>query len=294
MKTVALLVTGKAEQALAGSLHRIFPHTEFVMLPRYDGFTSSVLPSPPMLHALGTAKRPTNVERLASVLVGELEPGRRDRRIPDVVVMVDDLELANQAHPERAIEHVRTAVQMHIERHPWPSAASRQRALDRVRERCSFHLLAPMVEAYFFAERAALDRAGAKRPSMFDATTTDVECFMVNDAPFLSPPDRLVGASLPPWAIKDRARHPKSYLQFLCDPTGLLRRAYVESQGGRAALHELDWAAVLSPPAHVQFVRSLVHDLADALGEDGVMRRFTGSTHPLTWPPSPNCLLRNV
>jgi hypothetical protein len=295
MKRVALLVTGETEEALHQSLKRVFPEVEFVMRPRRDGFTSQPLPSTPLLHAKGTAPRPTNVERLAETLIAEVEPGRRDQKPPDLVVLVDDLEPVNQAWPERAIRHVRAAVEKHLEVHDWPSATARERAYERVRERCSFHLLAPMVEAYFFREPAALTRAGAQRASLFDASTADVETsFLVNEPDFLAPPDRPAKEKLPPWATADRARHPKRYLQFLCDPTGKKARAYVETNGGRAALRDLDWPAVLAPQAHVRFMRSLIHDLAHALGQDAVAQRFAGATHPLTWPPRNNRLLRNI
>lgn len=294
MKRVALLVTGKAEEALHHSLKRVFPEAELVMLPRRDGFTSAELPSRPLLHGRGTAPRPTNVERLAAALVAEVEPGRRDQKPPDLVVLVDDLELVNRSRPERVVEHVREAVRSHLERHPWPSAATRERAYERVRERCSFHILAPMVEAYFFAEEAALRRAGAQRPSRVRASEIDLEEFLVQDQEFLAHPDRPAGATLPPWAIAQRAMHPKSYLQFLCDPSGTVARAYVETDGGRAALRELDWWAVVAPEAYVQFVRSLMHDMADALGQNEVAARFKGFTHPLTWPPRRGNLLRNI
>lgn len=295
MKRVALLVTGKTEEALHQSLKRLFPDVEFVMRPRRDGFTSGPLPPTPLLHTLGTAPRPTDVERLAEALIAEVEPGRRDQKPPDLVVLVDDLELENQDWPERAIEHVRTAVRTHLEQHPWPSATSRERAYERVRERCSFHLFAPMVEAYFFREPAALARAGATRASRFDASAADVEIrFEVNDPDFLAPPDRSREEKLPPWATANRARHPKHYLQFLCDPTGTEPRAYVETKGGQAALRDLDWPAVLAAEEHVRFMRSLIHDLADALGEYAVAQSFAGATHSCTWPPPPDRLLRNV
>ena len=120
MKRVALLVTGKTEEVLHHALKRVFPAAEFVMRPRREGFTSAALSSPPIA---GTAEEPTDVERLARALIAEVEPGRRDQKPPDVVVLVDDLELVNQTRPERTVEHVRAAVHAHLERHPWPSAA---------------------------------------------------------------------------------------------------------------------------------------------------------------------------
>ena len=296
MKRVALLVTGKAEEAaLHHSLKQVFREVEFVMLPRRDGFTSGPLPPTPLLQALGNAPQRTNVERLAEALIAEVEPGRRGHELPDLVVLVDDLEIENQGWPERAVEHVRMAVHTHLERHSWPSATARDRAYERVRKRCSFHLLAPMVEAYFFREPAALTRAGATRDSLFDASAADVEIrFEVNDPDFLAPPNRSRKEKLPPWATANRAQHPKHYLQFLCDPTGTDARAYAETKGGQAALRDLDWPMVLAPRDHVCFLRSLIHDLADALGEYDVAERFAGETHRCTWPPPSGNLLRNV
>jgi hypothetical protein len=294
MKRVALIVTGKAEEALSHALTRVFPEVEFIVRPPRDGFTSPPLPHQPALHSLGTATRPTNVERLAEVLVAEVAPGRRDQRTPDMVILVDDLELVNAAWPERVTQHIRTAVRAHLERFPWPTAASREAAFTRIRERCSFHVLAPMLEAYFFAEPAALTRAGAKAASKVDASTMDLEKFLSTDNDFLTPPDRPRGSLLPPWAIAERAHHPKSYLQFLCDRSGTIARAYVETVGGRAALRELDWSAVLALPSYTRFLRSLLHDLSSALEDDSAIERFPGDTHPCTWPPPRDNLLRNI
>jgi hypothetical protein len=292
MKRVALLVTGKTEEVLHQSLKRVFPGegVTFVMRPPREGFTSTPLLETPLR---GTEDKPTAAEKLAQALVAEVDPGRRDEEPPDLVVLVDDLELYNVEWPERAIEYIRTAVSTHVDRR-YSSETARQRALSRVRARCSFHLLCPMVEAYFYAEGAALDRADAKRASMFEAKLVDAESFEVADPDFLTHPDRPKKGDLPPWATPDRACHPKRYLQFLCDPTGKEKRAYKETEGGRAALRELDWPAVLAPSTHVRFIRSLIHDLADALDEPAIAAQFPGDTHPATWPPCAGNLLRNV
>ncbi len=294
MKRVVLLVTGETELALHQSLKQIFPNVEFSVYKR-DGFTSAALPSMPILKE-GT----TYLEKLAEFLVAEVEPGRRDQKAPDVVVLVDDLELCNVAQPQRAIEHVRRAVQAHVAAHKWPGDVSPNHVLERLRERCSFHLFCPMIEAYFFAESAALERAGANRPSLFDATAVDAEQFYVDDPDFTTPENRLNQKSLPRWATSDREKHPKRYLQFLCDPSGTSPRPYFEvdkgpgRRSGQAALRHLDWSKVLATKQHVQFVRSLIHDIADALDERDVKSQFPGATHPLTWPPPANNVLRNV
>lgn len=287
MKSVALLVTGEVERALGKGLARLFPDVEFRPPVKLDGFTSSVIPSGPLPGGIRRC-----VDKIAAQLVAEVEPGRRGTP-PEMVLFVDDLELHNQSSPGRVVEHLRDSIQRYIEDFSWPSQASRERARDRVRERCSFHLLDPMIEAYFFGEPAALVRAGAKRPSTVDPRTTDLERFVATDADFLARPDLAPGEEVPPWARPRRASHPKAYLQFLCDPAGTLRRAYRETEGGRRALDDLDWDAVLQPTQHVRFLRSLLLDVADCLGAHHITERFAGTSHPLTWPGR-GTVLRNV
>lgn len=299
MTTVALIVTGQCEQGLGHLLRRVFPGVTFEVRPVRDGFTSAELKAEP---EVSPPARPTNLQKLAALLVAEVEPGRREAPA-DFVVLVDDLEPHNAAHPERAVAHVRTAVQHHIANHPWPSERSRVSAAERVRARCSFHLLVPMVEAYFFGDAlhpekpgltCALDRAGARTASSFDAETHDVEAFVASDPPFVDPPT--VGKhDLPAWARHGRDRHPKHYLQYLCDPEGAQARPYIESKAGRRALERLEVARVLARSEHARFFRSLIVDLADALDHQDLLTEWQEQAHPLTWSPTdPSAVLRNL
>lgn len=216
--------------------------------------------------------------RLAAHLVANVEPGRRREKPFDLVKAIDDVELDNMAQPQRPVHHVREAVRAHIGQTPWPSLDTQRRAAERVRERCSFHLLSPMVESYFFAETGQADkpsailRAGAVRPAQLDPATQDVEAFLVADPAFLGVPDdhRYPDAkrSKIPWAKPQRAQHPKHYLRFLCDPDiyGTERRPYRETQGGCRALERLDWAQVVAHAKHTTFARAFLEDLADGLG----------------------------
>lgn len=300
MKRVVLLVTGQTEKALGSSLQRVFSNVEFVVRQPWTGFTSNALPEKPLLKCLGDAREETYLEKLVGLLVSEVAPGRRNEKPADMVVLVDDLELCNAGWPERVIGHVRTAVQAYVDHYPWTGATSRERALDQLRTRCSFHLLCPMIESYFFSEAEALTRAGAKRASKFDAAVVDAEQFCADEPEFLLPPNRVNKDSAPQWATDDRAKHPKRYLQFLCDPAGVSLRPYFESDNprgrpsGEAALRHLDWALVFGNADYVRFIRSLFFDIADALDETEIAERFAGTTHPLTWPPSANNVLRNI
>lgn len=150
-----------------------------------------------------------------------------------------------------------------------------------------------MIETYFFGEPAALARAGAKRGSRVDPQVTDLERFVTDDLEFLARPDNASGEQLPPWAKPDRARHPKHYLQYLCDPSGTARRAYREVRDGGKALESLAWDEVCARANHVRFLRSLILDIADRFVDHDVARRFAGDTHPLTRPGG-GTVLRNI
>lgn len=284
MAQVSLIVTGRLEQlALAQSLAQIFPLDDFVARPRVDGITSSVMPVRP----IASNGRVSYVDEFAAKLVGEAFPGRdKSGPAPDLVVAVDDLELVNSAQPAVVTRTLAQAVDDHIEAQ-FPSAATRKRARDTVRTRCSFHLFAPMMEAYFFAEPAALDRAGRMRVSQF-APTTDVEHFAVNDPVYQQPPDTKPKHD---WRKPDRARHPKRYLKFLTDDALDGFGTYSETGAGVAALSTLDWRTVMAAPSHAKFARSLLEDLADGLNRT---QPYPGLVESTTWTPGRLGVLRNI
>ena len=207
----------------------------------------------------------------------------------DLAFLVDDLELYNVATPERAVRHVRAAVARQLDIR-WSNAERRQRSADIIRARCSFHVLSPMVEACFFGEPASLARAGAKLPPVFDPRAHDVEAFTTDDPAFLAPAD----GKHPVWAKPDRARHPKCYVRFLCDPAGGSPRAYRETKEGHGALSALDWPCVLGPGAHARFARSFLVDLAEGLDRPDVAALFQSERHSLTSRNAQDNVLRNI
>lgn len=284
MTRVALIVTGELEKkSLHLSLARFFPDVEFEVL-HLDGFTSAELPAEPTFDAA----RPNLVEKLVDALIAAVDPGRSGTPA-DLAFLIDDLELYNVATPERAVHHIRATIPRRLEAR-WNHDDRRQRSARLVRERCSFHLLSPMIEAYFFGEPAALVRAGARRPALFDSIACDIEGFATTDADFLAPPD----GKHPVWAKPDRARHPKHYLRFLCDPDGRSPRAYRETREGHEALKSLDWPGVLGPAAHARFARSLLGDLAEGLDRREVAALFKGERHTLTSRGTRDNVLRNL
>jgi hypothetical protein len=259
--TIGLITTGRCEHlALPSSLARVFAGIDVEFRSLFhspaDSLTSNFV-SYPAPHS----NAPSLADRLANRIVAEVE--RRDG--PDFVFAVDDLELPNVATPANVTGIVCNAIVRVLGNPPT------HQQMARVRERCSFHLLCPMVEAYFYGEPAALTRAGATLPAIL--SPLPLEDFATVDVPYLaatSPPDH---------------KHPKRYLQFLSAGN------YKETREGKAALATLDWAQVFAhQPPGLAFAHALFEDIADALGTTSP---FPGAAHPATACRSGG-VLRNV
>lgn len=298
MATVRVITTGLMEEkALHVSLQALFPEHTFVAHPRLDGFTSAPLPPDPA----DLARRPRpNLDKFVNTAIGLFAPGRRqDRPRPDFVLAVEDLELVNAATAENVTGSVRDAFERNLR--SWQvEGPARGRLADALRERCSFHLMAPMTEAYFFADPVALARAtapGPDHPVQFDPAVRDVEAFEVDDPVYLDARHDPAIA----WCAENRARHPKHYLRYLTDPALDGKHRYDESGRGVAALNSLAWPEVVRtdtrPATHVGFARSLLADLHDMLGTARDARPGApepAHCHPLTWPPPVSPILRNL
>jgi len=276
MPSIGLITTGDCEhRALGASLQRAFAGADLQLVVPFrkpvPSITSNYLGYPgPM------SSGPTQVDKLVASVLATLE--RRDA--PDFVFAIDDLELANIATPHHVTLLVADAFRRQLGRVPT------HRALDQIRERCSFHLLCPMLEAYFFGEAAALERAGATRTAILDPSH-HLENFHAADLEFLHPDD----ARDHPWRRPDRGRHPKRYLSFLVDPADEEHASYRETVGGCRALATLDWTQVfLHRPHGIAFAHSLFEDLATVLDAPNP---FFGTCHPLTMPRL-NGTLRNI
>lgn len=277
MTTIGLITTGRCEhRALAASLQRAFAGCDVEFRSLYaspvDSLTSGHVPYPPR-----PSRAPTLADKLMSRVAAEINTRREGC---DLVYVIDDLELANVETPQNVTSSVRDAALRAL------GSTPTHVALERFRDRCSFHLLCPMLEAYFFGEPAALERAGSTRRPILDPTR-HLEDFQSDDEPFLAYTD----VTDHPWRRPDRRRHPKRYLGFLVDPTDEERTVYKESVGGCRALATLDWAQVFrhAPPG-LPFAHALFEDLADALG---VPNPFPGTSHPLT-SRKQGALLRNL
>jgi hypothetical protein len=216
---------------------------------------------------------------LANVMIAEVLHGKEGLQ-PDLLLVIDDLELSNSGQEDVVVRHFRMGIEEAIRRSP--KFREQEEVIRKLlRERCSFHLLKPMVEAYLFGDGAAMQRITDKKPHL--PPELDWEAFITNDPAYL--PRCLAisaGHRIPGWREEC---HPKHYLQFLCPD-------YSETRGGRIALESLNWPVVGSNGMHVPVIRALFMDLAHWFG---VENPLPGQTHPVFWPSQPNDLiLRNI
>lgn len=279
MPSIGLITTGQCEhRALASSLQQLLGGEPGNIVWSLGDRPSRSITSNPL-----TDPAPPFARTLIDDLVNDVVAAFDHRDAPDFVFALDDLELANAATPQNVTRFVADGFRRYALRE-----TRTHRELARVRERCSFHLLCPMLETYFFGEPDALRRAGATRSAILD-TSRHLEEFQAADLAFIGLRD-VPGHD---WRTPDRMRHPKRYLRFLSDPddTKPVSSRYREGRDGAAALATLDWAQVFAyQPPGIAFAHSLFDDLADALG---VENPFPGACHPLT-VRRPGGTLRNI
>lgn len=282
---IAVLSTGLTEwHGLAEALMCLFDGSRFYSVPTkaevasygekfpYPGFTSTPLKQ------FHVAEPPESacelIERAAQEALGD----RKAQHPPaDLVILVDDLELVHVGQIPLVVDVLRAAARHHLAR---LAAPMRARTAAVLREKVSFHLLVPMIEAWFFADPAALRTAGvpASRPVVFTAQQ-DPEQFCTDDPAYLSagsgdcpkwtalPPDRQKKLR-PKWlGASPREQHPKGYLQWLCiDGSQRGCTTYKESASGARALGGLHWPTVFSrQPTQLAFLAALLDDVSDAV-----------------------------
>ena len=313
---VAVIPTGRTEwQGLAPALGRLFPGHDFYCLPTQAEVSSSPNQYPYAgitSHRLSEQSEREPPEAAADLVARAIQEAIGDRRrtAADLVIIIDDLELYNADQPERVVAVVRRAAQVHLESLGTTGIEARVRAA--LREKISFHLVAPTIEAWFFADQQALRNAGVTPDTnvVFDAAT-DPERFETNDPQYLAATEQdcTVLATLtsakkkklrPKWlGALSRGRHPKGYLQWLTrDPNAKGCTRYSETKSGGPALAALDWSAVFSdrPHGHLGYLRALIEDLEDGLGAEAKGGPFTPTAAKLTsrhtLPEAP--ILRNL
>lgn len=287
---IKLIVTGDVElEALTDSLRRWFPEkinkTDVEWLPaeKPGGGTTTY-----RFKQAVTVTSP--MATLARRMVAEAWIGR-DGCPADLIIAVDDLELANQDQPALVIDHFKAAVHSEIIRHNLSEKESIE-LRTRLRERCSFHLLNPMIEAYFFGERDALTRAGIAPDRTPYLCGSDLEDFETNDPAWLPTctEENVLRAVIAPWWRHQR--HPKHYLVHLSPQDA----PYAERSDGIAALAQLDWPRVPAHSTATPFIRALFEDLAEWFGVDNPLGHgaCAPETSPVHLKDRRNLVLRNL
>lgn len=301
-KHLKLIVTGDAEKkSLHKSLQKIFPtHTSDGDLvvwdtPRKaDGATGYQLSA--------DAPPSASMNSLVNVMFTELLAGKTPGSAPpDLVVVIDDVELGNVGQENIIVEAFKVAVNAKLlDLESKHSAAHFKKIKSRAQACCAFHLLRPMVESYFFADPATLGVCGVplmQGPSLVHQT--DVECF-----------DAMTDKNLKWQALyqDENSRkqindawwktecHPKRYLTHLLSVNGAPE--YQETVLGAKMIEATDWAAVAKLKTDAPIISSLLEDIGDWFGVAPTPGKFLGVSSPITYrvrntPPNKRSL-RNI
>lgn len=289
MATIRLIVTGDVEElALHESLRRIFGDE------RHDGEEVRWAP-PRKLHSatsrrLSPSERPSRpMQALAKAMLNEVKSGKQGAPA-DLVLVIDDVELDNVDREAVLVKHFQHALEALLADH---SLQARERYQELLRERCSFHLLRPMIEAYFFGDGDTLRSMGIEsKPLICD---TDVERFETTDEdPTWNEECRLDNQRQqyqhPGWRHEC---HPKHYLAHLLQREGIF---YDEVLHGEPALKRLAWKQVPKAGTDCAIARCLFEDLADWFGVPNPLG--PGDLQPCLYPlrtvDRSRLLLRNL
>ncbi|MFZ4704231.1 MAG: hypothetical protein ACOYMG_29655 [Candidatus Methylumidiphilus sp.] len=287
---IRLIVTGVTEElALHNSLRRFFPSL------RSNG--EAVEWDVPRFHSGGaTSNRldysaPPNgaMKKLARIMLNEAIIGK-DEKPADLIILVDDVELGNVGQELVVAHHFRLALQQELSKVNY-SRHSLMNCQQILRNNCSFHLLKPMIEAYFFGgDVNALRIAGVSSHIKPKLVNTDVEIFETNDVKYLGKCKNQQGK---PWWREEC--HPKKYLDFLIKQDRDGRQVYEETKHVIPALLALDWTKVPIQTTEIPVVRSLFADIADWFGVPNPLPGDTNSGfYPSANVPLNTLLLRNL
>lgn len=280
---IAIVPTGRMEHAgLADALKQLFPAHEFYALPteeelrskQHIDFPISSFTSTDVSRLVG---KENNADKLLQRALGEALGDGRRRFAADLVIIIDDLELVNQNQPQCVVQIMREAAERHLHRLNYESQKQdRHRRI--LRERVSFHLAKPMIEAWLLADSTASAEAGCwrtsrlKHPNDPEAFETADDEYHVDDGSdcmaYLAQPERKKRKCKPGWLKRaaQRRHHPKDYLSWLCkDPNDCKCSSYDETRGGADALRRLDWTALFGDQHSACFARSMIADLAERL-----------------------------
>lgn len=291
-------------EALPSALERVFPEQEFYSLPtRVEVESQEDIEFPASSFTSCDVRNIRSKENNADKLVQRASAeavGNRDQKPADLVIIIDDLELDNLHQSEEVVATLREAAERFLHSLDY-NAKARTRHTEALRRRVSFHIVKPMIEGWILGDPNGPEKAGVPASSLPPIVLPgiDPEHFQTTDQSYLadtgktctcwlmlpentSKQKKIKRKHTPQWIKADPRRelHPKGYLSWLCrDPEEKNCSTYAETDGGVVALSELDWNALLQNPQHGCFVRSMLHDIADALG---VTAPFPGRLAPET------------
>lgn len=284
---VSLITTGEMEfRGLAKAMKRLFPEHAFDAEPYapgkpFHGFTSC------QVKALRPGDPAGNAVRMLRAALGAVTAAEPSTPAYDLAVIVDDLELDNKTNESVLFEHVRESARRVIGAVIPP--ADPQAIADRLRQKVSFHLAAPMMESWFFGDFTALQTevpAAHWPPNI--AANRDPEDFLADDPAYQNDTGAacVLTASKgkrPYWIKTGREKHPKAYIKWLLrSPTHTDCTTYKESQEGVRLLQRLNWSAVLKSPRWFPYLRALVRDLESTLGPPAFDIATGGDESPWT------------
>lgn len=287
-KRIKLIVTGDSEKAaLHRSLAQCFPpHTasgDSVVwdTPRKEAGVTS--------YRLKAGKPPSSsMKTLVNAMFAEALNSKQPKGTPpDLVIVVDDVELGNAGQEGVIVQAFQAAVKDKLNAlQQQQSASTFSRTQARIQTACSFHLLCPMVESYFFADSATLAVGGVPAsvsPQL--GHPTNVEQF---DASSDLHPD---------WqALCQREnsrqhqlkhlwwhteRHPKYYLSHLLDISGV--GDYFETTLGAQMIEAVNWNRVAKTSTDSPIISALLEDIWDWFGQTPPRGDCVGQSSPATY-----------
>jgi len=230
-------------QVLAPSIARAFGRSiEPMESLRAQSITATRLP-PFSPESVADLRNPFGLIAFATRIIASAAfERRRHEARPDLLLVVDDLELVNRDQPHVVVAWLRWALNKVLEEERLHEARA------WLLHHCSFHLFVPMAEAYFFGDPVALAAAGVSTQRHPRLVGHDLERFETDDRDYL--------AGRPQRSARF---HPKHYLSFLAN-------GYSETRQGAKALTQLRWEALRPERTCLAFARAMFEDIATALG----------------------------
>lgn len=286
-KRIKLIVTGDSEKAaLHRSLAQCFPtHTasgDSVVwdTPRKEAGVTS--------YQLKVGKPPlSSMKTLVNAMFAEaLNSKQPNGTPPDLVIVVDDVELGNAGQEGVIVQAFQAAVKDKLNAlQQQQSASTFSRIQARIRTACSFHMLCPMVESYFFADFATLAVGGvATSVSPRLGHLTNVEQFDASPDPHpawqaLCQSKNSERQTLYPWWQTER--HPKHYLSHLLAISAA--PVYHETTLGARMIQAVNWNRVAKTPTDSPIISALLEDIWDWFGQTPPLGDCVGQSSPATY-----------